>query len=64
MSCPHCGGEVGLAGAAEGADYLGVRVPNLRKMPGLPRAAEIRSGPVWVVDDLRGYKRGSKKPKK
>lgn len=43
-----------LMGAREAAACLGVRVPNLRKVPGLPEPAQtLASGPVWPAADIR-----------
>lgn len=46
-----------LMGAAEAAEELGVRSPNLRKVQGLPEPfGRVRSGPFWIADDIRALK--------
>lgn len=42
-------------GAAESAEELGVRSPNLGKLQDLPAPfGRVRSGPFWVADVIRG----------
>ena len=41
-------------GAAEAAEELGVKSPNLRRVRGLPPPfGQVRSGPFWIADDIR-----------
>lgn len=41
-------------GAAESAEELGVRSPNLSKLQDLPEPfGRVRSGPFWVADVIR-----------
>lgn len=47
-----------LMGAREAAAELGVRVPNLRKVDGLPEPAwTLASGPVWPASEIRALAR-------
>lgn len=41
-------------GAAEAAEELSVRSPNLHKVQDLPDPfSRVRSGPFWIADDIR-----------
>lgn len=47
-----------LMGAREAAECLGVKVPNLRKVAGLPDPdREIASGPVWAASKIKALAR-------
>lgn len=47
-----------FVGAAESAEELGVKGPNVRRTPGLPDPfGQVRSGPFWIAVEIRALKR-------